>query len=110
MARSRTPRRSRSASGRRPLRPNPFRMRSPLDPVLVWVAGPLASSLVAIALSIPLKLILTSRVISVDSPPIQLVLVAFYFNVLLAVVNIIPIPGLDGYNVLATLFRRRFGR
>ena len=94
----------------RPLRLNPFRMRSPLDPVLVWVAGPLASLLVAIALSIPLKLILTSRVISVDSPPIQLVLVAFYFNVLLAVVNIIPIPGLDGYNVLATLFRRRFGR
>lgn len=94
----------------KPLRLNQFRMRSALDPVLVWIAGPLASLLVAIALSIPLKLILTSRLIEVTSPPIQLLLVAFYFNVLLAVVNIIPIPGLDGYNLLATLFRRRFGR
>lgn len=94
----------------KPLRLNPFRMRSPFDPVLVWLAGPVASFLVAIALSFPLKLVLTSGVITIDSPLVQLVLVAFYFNVLLAIVNLIPIPGLDGYNVLATLFRRRFGK
>jgi len=94
----------------KPLRLNPYRMRSPYDPMFVWLAGPVASFLVAIALSIPLKLALTSRMFPVDSPPVQLVLVAFYFNVLLAVVNLIPIPGLDGYSVLATLFRRRFGK
>ena len=94
----------------RPLRLNPFRMRSSLDPALVWLAGPLASLLVAIALSIPLKLLLASGVIAFDSPLFQLILVAFYFNVLLAVVNILPIPGLDGYNVLGALFRRRYAR
>ena len=94
----------------RPLRLNPYRMRSSLDPALVWLAGPLASLLVAIALSIPLKLLLASAYVGFASPLFQLILVAFYFNVVLAVVNIIPIPGLDGYDVLGALFRRRYGR
>jgi Zn-dependent protease len=82
----------------------------PLPPALVWLAGPLASVLVAIALSIPLKLLLASGYVGFDSPLLQLILVAFYFNVVLAVVNIIPIPGLDGYNVLGALFRRPYAR
>jgi Zn-dependent protease len=94
----------------RPVRLNPYRMRSSLDPALVWLAGPLASLLVAIGLSIPLKLLLASTLVAFDSPPFQVILVAFYFNVLLAVVNIIPIPGLDGYNFLGALFRRRFSK
>jgi len=94
----------------RPLRLNPYRVRSSLDPALVWLAGPLASLLVAIALSIPLKMLLASGVIAFNSPLFQLILVAFYFNVLLAVVNILPIPGLDGYNVLGALFRRRYAK
>jgi len=94
----------------RPLRLNPYRMHSRLDPALVWLAGPLASLLVAIALSIPLKLLLASRSVAFDSPVFQWILVAFYFNVVLAVVNIIPIPGLDGYNILGALFRRRYAR
>jgi Zn-dependent protease len=92
----------------RPLRLNPYRMRGSLDPALVWLAGPLASLLVAVALSIPLKLLLASGVLGFDSPPFQLILVAFYFNVLLAVLNLLPIPGLDGYNILGALFRRRY--
>jgi len=92
----------------RPLRLNPYRMRSPLDPALVWLAGPVASLLVAIALSIPLKLLLTSGVAGPESILVTLILVAFYLNVLLAVVNILPVPGLDGYNILGALFRRRF--
>ncbi len=85
-------------------------MRRSLDPALVWLAGPLASLLVAIALSIPLKLLLASGYVGFDSPLFQLILVAFYFNVVLAVVNIIPIPGLDGYSILGALFRRRYAR
>ncbi|HEX3629502.1 MAG TPA: site-2 protease family protein [Candidatus Dormibacteraeota bacterium] len=94
----------------RPLRLNPYRMRNSFDPALVWIAGPLASFLIAIVLSIPLKLLLASGALSLGSPPVQLLLVAFYFNTLLAVVNIIPIPGLDGYNLLGALFRRRLGK
>lgn len=94
----------------RPLRLNPYRMRSSLDPALVWLAGPLASLLLAIGLSIPLKLLLDSGFVSFDSPLFQVILVAFYFNVLLAVVNILPIPGLDGYNIVGALFRRRYAK
>ena len=94
----------------RPMRLNPYRMRSLLDPVFVWLAGPVASLLLAILLSLPLKWLLFSGAVTVDSPIFQLLLVAFYFNVLLAIVNLIPIPGLDGYNLLGALFRRRFGR
>ena len=94
----------------KPLRINPYRLRSRLDPVFVWIAGPVASFLIAIALSIPLKLVLSSGVLGLESPLVQLVLVAFYFNVLLAVVNVLPIPGLDGYNLLGALFRRRFSK
>jgi Zn-dependent protease len=94
----------------RPLRLNPYRMRSSLDPALVWLAGPLASLLVAIGLSIPLKLLLATGYVGFGSPLFQLILVAFYFNVLLAVINLIPIPGLDGYNIVSALLRRRFAR
>ncbi len=94
----------------KPMRLNPYRMRRPTDPALVWLAGPVASLLVALALSIPLKLLLASGVLDPGSPPFQLILVAFYFNVLLAVVNLLPIPTMDGYRVLVALFRRRFSK
>ena len=94
----------------KPMRLNPYRMRRLSDPALVWLAGPLASLLVALALSIPLKLLLASRFRDPASPPFQVVLVAFYFNVLLAIVNLLPVPTLDGYNLLAALFRRRFSK
>jgi Zn-dependent protease len=94
----------------RPLRLNPYRMRTSLDPVLVWLAGPFVSLIVAVALSFPVRLLLTSGFVGYGSPLFQLVLVAFYFNVLLAAVNIVPIPGLDGYNILTVLFRRRYAK
>ena len=94
----------------RPLRLNPYRLRGSLDLALVWLAGPLASLLLAIGLSIPVKVLLASGFVGLDSPIFQLLLVAFYFNVVLAVVNLLPIPGLDGYNILTALFRRRFAR
>lgn len=94
----------------KPMRLNPYRMRRLSDPALVWLAGPLASLLVALGLSIPLKLLLASGLLDPASPPFQIILTAFYVNVLLAVVNLLPVPTLDGYNVLAALFRRRFSK
>lgn len=94
----------------KPLRLNPYRMRRPLDPALVWIAGPVASFLIAIVLAFPLRWLLSPAGRGIPSPVVQLILVAFYFNVLLAVINIIPIPGLDGYHLLGVLFRRRFSK
>jgi Zn-dependent protease len=110
----------------KPVRINPYRMRSRFDPALVALAGPLTNLLIAIALSIPMRLALSSGSLGVTCPeggvcvaPITLaqplllvlfvlVLVAFYLNVVLAVFNLLPIPPLDGYNFVATLLRPRF--
>jgi Zn-dependent protease len=94
----------------KPVRLNPYRMRNALDPALVALAGPLTNLLIAILLSLPLKLALAGGFLDPSSPLWALLLVAFYLNVLLAILNLLPIPMLDGYNLLAALFRRRFGK
>ena len=101
----------------KPVRINPSRMRQRLDPALVAAAGPLTNLLIAVALSIPLKLAFASGIgLSAQEtfaqPPldilIEFVLVAFFLNVVLAVFNLLPVPPLDGYNLVATLLRRSF--
>jgi Zn-dependent protease len=94
----------------KPVRLNPYRMRTALDPALVALAGPLANFLIALALSFPIKIALTAGVLDTGAPLWDIVLVAFYLNILLAILNILPIPGLDGYNLLAAVFRRRYGK
>ena len=90
----------------KPVRINPGRMRHRFDPALVALAGPLTNLLIAVALSIPLKLL------AAQQPPVvfRLLLSAFYLNIVLGVFNILPIPPLDGYNLVATLLRRRLPR
>ncbi len=104
----------------KPVRINPSRMRHRFDPALVALAGPLTNLLVAVALSIPLRLVLASSDLRLGCAaglacaPVALLfrflLVAFFLNVVLAVFNLLPIPPLDGYNLVATLLRRRFPR
>lgn len=92
------------------VRINPYRMRSRLDPALVALAGPVANLLIAVLLSIPIKLALTAGSFDSAWPPWRVLLVGFYFNVALAVISLVPIPPLDGYLFLERLFRRRYGR
>jgi Zn-dependent protease len=92
------------------VRINPYRMRSTLDPALVALAGPVANLLIAVVLSIPIKLALTAGSFDPAWPPWHVLLVAFYFNVALAVISLVPIPPLDGYVFLERLFRRRYAR
>lgn len=101
----------------KPVRINPARMRHRYDPSLVALAGPVTNVLIAVALSIPLKILLgTAGTGAFDtglaSPLVlilfRLLLSAFYLNIVLGIFNILPIPPLDGYNLVATLLRRRF--
>jgi Zn-dependent protease len=99
----------------KPVRINPSRMRHRYDAALVALAGPLTNLLIAIALSIPLRVLLAAGITPaasfIDSPAsilTEFLLAAFYLNIVLAVFNVLPIPPLDGYNLVATLLRRRF--
>jgi Zn-dependent protease len=92
----------------KPVRINPYRMRSALDPALVALAGPVANLLIAFVLAIPIKLGILAGSFDASSPPWRLLQVAFILNIVLAVFNLIPIPPLDGYSFVSALFRRTF--
>jgi len=101
----------------KPVHMNPARLRSRWDAALVAAAGPLMNLLIAVALSIPLRLafasgIGTGAVESFVQPPIDIliefVVVAFFFNVIVAALNVLPLPPLDGYTFASALLARRF--
>jgi Zn-dependent protease len=82
----------------RSLRPNPK-----LGGGIVAVVGPLSNLLLAGLLAIPLRLGL------LDTSPDVLAFVAraLFLNVLLAIFNLVPLPPLDGWRVLATFLSPR---
>lgn len=91
----------------KPVRINSMRLRSPLDGALVALAGPIANLVIAFLLAILIKLGIPGS-FDPNSVPWRFVWVAFSLNVILAVFNLLPIPPLDGYSFLSSLFRRRF--
>jgi Zn-dependent protease len=81
------------------------------DYVLVAAAGPAANVLLAFSAAMLLHLVPVSPVTldepNVSAPVASLLERAIELNVLLAVFNLIPIPPLDGGNILAGLLPRR---
>jgi Zn-dependent protease len=82
------------------------------DYVLVAAAGPASNLLLALSAAIALRMVPVSPVMlgepNVSAPIASLLTRAIQLNVLLAVFNMLPIPPLDGGNVLAGLLPRRF--
>lgn len=100
----------------KPVQINPARLRSPRDLALAAAAGPLMNLLITVALSIPLRLAYSAGLgrfafNSFVQPPldilIRFILVAFLFNAVVAVLNVIPLPPLDGYTFAGALLGRR---
>ncbi len=97
----------------RPVRINPLRLRGRLDIALVALAGPLMNLLIAVLVSFPLKIWITERAVpasvmdllSVDPEAVvfRLLIAIFYLNIVLMVFNLLPIPPLDGYNLVKGL-------
>ncbi len=97
----------------RPVRVNPLRLGGPLDMALVALAGPLMNLLIAVVVSFPLKVWIAqggTRAVDGDlfttdpySIGFRLLLTVFFLNIVLMVFNLLPIPPLDGYNLLKGL-------
>jgi Zn-dependent protease len=96
----------------KPVPVNARHLRSPRrDFVLVAAAGPASNLLLALAAAVLLRLVPVSPV-TIGEPNVSAPLASFLaqlkqINVLLAVFNMIPIPPLDGGNVLAGLLPRQ---
>jgi len=96
----------------KPVPVNPRQLRQPRrDYVLVAAAGPASNLLMAIAAAIALRVVPVSPVTlgepNVTAPLAALLSQAMRLNVLLAVFNMIPIPPLDGGNVLSGVLPAR---
>jgi Zn-dependent protease len=88
--------------------------RTRRDYVLVAAAGPASNLVLAAIAALALRLLPVSPVTlgeaNVSVPVASLLSAALQLNVLLAVFNMIPIPPLDGGNVIGGLLPRELGR
>ena len=96
----------------KPVQVNPsnFKNKKAGD-ILVSLSGPAANFLVAV-LSLLVSVALMA--INLSAPAMDTILLilnyCIYLNIIFGILNLIPIPPLDGYRVLKTLFFRSFTR
>lgn len=84
----------------KPVPYNPYNMKGRYDEAFVAAAGSLSNILLAIIFAILIRLNLFSN-------PIEgFFLSIIYINLFLGLLNLIPIPGFDGFRVLSSLFPR----
>ncbi|MGZ8563552.1 MAG: site-2 protease family protein [Candidatus Limnocylindria bacterium] len=73
---------------------------------VVALAGPIANFSVAVVMAILFRILLQAGLLDADFPN-QVLQLIVYFNVALGLFNLIPIPPLDGYNVVLPLLPPR---
>lgn len=77
---------------------------------LVGIAGPLTNMVLGLILLAVFYLLATQAGVTRDNVFIQIVSAAVYINFMLCAFNILPIPPLDGYNILKDSLLVRFVR
>lgn len=84
----------------KPVPYNPYNLRDQkYGPALVGLAGPLSNLVLAVVFGIIIR-IAVGQGMAVDSPVLLFFGLIVFFNVLLAVFNLVPIPPLDGSKIL----------
>lgn len=87
------------------------RITTPMQKILLELGGPAANLAVAIVFGIILRLLLAVGLVPVIEPSANLVAAAVYvivfLNLSLFAFQLLPIPGLDGWNIIEAIFRRR---
>ncbi|HEY4028005.1 MAG TPA: site-2 protease family protein [Candidatus Dormibacteraeota bacterium] len=98
-----------------PVPVNEYRLNGPVRKLVHVLGGPLANLLVAVVCGVVLRLLAAREVpIRLDTfaqPPLGLLLTIvyaiFFLNLATFAFHLLPIPGLDGWRVVETLFRGR---
>jgi Zn-dependent protease len=84
----------------KPVPYNPYNLKDQKNgPALVGIAGPASNLLLAIIFGVIIRILLIQGV-AVDSSIIMFFGLVVFYNILLAVFNLVPIPPLDGSKVL----------
>lgn len=93
----------------KPVMFDPFNLRNPRrDSALIAFAGPASNISMAIIGSIFLRLAANLASLSLSTILVQLSHLFIYYNILLAVFNLIPVYPLDGFNVVAGLLPKKY--
>jgi len=88
---------------------DPFNLRNPKkDSAIISFSGPASNLIIAILTSVLLRIIATIPLFAVSSFFIEILGTFIYFNVLLAIFNLIPIHPLDGFKVVGGLLPKKY--
>ena len=93
----------------KPVPVNPLNLRNPKrDMAYVAIAGPLANLLMATAWALVARVGVVLENVTVSLPLIYMGAAGITINLVLALVNLLPIPPLDGSRILASLLPDRW--
>lgn len=93
----------------RPVPFDPFNLKDTRrDAAIISFAGPLSNTIMAIAASILIRIFLLIPIVFLSVLLVDVLSLFIYFNILLAIFNLIPIHPLDGFKVVAGVLPKKY--
>jgi len=93
----------------KPVPVNKFLLKKPKrDLMIIALAGPLSNLFLVILSGFALKIIITFELLLVNNLLLLFLVLFFQLNVILMMFNLIPLPPLDGYNILSYIIPDKY--